>query len=271
MNLNDENNPYDRNELIFCLECNKPLQQITQKHLNKCCGITVEMYKQKHVGCKLRTDWHKYKIQQLNSRFKSGDNSPMKNPKHFKKMLESQLLAVQNADYRKRVSERQKLKNNNPNFSKNWIGRHHTLESINKIRDAQILQRKRKGLSNLFKPNFNIKACELFDLISSLTNTDIQHGMNVGEYNIVELGYWVDGYDKENNIVYEFDEPRHFNKDGTLKAQDVIRQNNIEKYLDCKFIRLNESHIEHIDSMRDVVDKLIEITKTNGSSKIYFE
>ena len=44
-----------------------------------------------------------------------------------------------------------------------------------------------------------------------------------------------------------------------------------EKYLDCKFIRLNESHIEHIDSMRDVVDKLIEITKTNGSSKIYFE
>jgi hypothetical protein len=44
-----------------------------------------------------------------------------------------------------------------------------------------------------------------------------------------------------------------------------------EKYLNCKFIRLNESHIEHIDSMRDVVDKLIEITKTDGSSKIYFE
>jgi DNA repair exonuclease SbcCD ATPase subunit len=28
--------------------------------------------------------------------------------------------------------------------------------------------------------------------------------------------------------------------------------------------------ISHIDSMRDVVDKLIEITKTNGNSKIYY-
>ena len=72
---------------------------------------------------------------------------------------------------------------------------------------------------------------------------------------------------KEYNIVFEFDEPNHFNKDGTLKDRYLIRQKHIEDYLHCTFIRLN---ISHIDSMRDVVDKLIEITKTNGNSKIYY-
>jgi hypothetical protein len=268
MSVDIKENPYDRNDVIVCLECNKKFRQITQKHLDKCCGITVDMYKQKHIGCKLRNNWHTYKIQQLNSINKSGDKNPMKNPVHLKTMIDAQLIAVQDVNYRKRVSERQKLKNNNPNFSKNWVGRKHKQESIDKIRDTQILQRARKGLSNKFKPNFNTDACKLFDFIALKTNTTIIHGLNGGEYNIKELGYWVDGYDKDNNIVYEFDEKRHFNKDGTLNKRDIIRQNNIEKYLGCKFIRLNESHI---DSMRDVVDKLIEITKTNGNSKIYFE
>jgi hypothetical protein len=261
-------NPYDRNELITCLECNKQLRQITQKHLIKCSGITIEIYKQKHSNCKLRTDWHSFKIQQLNSKHKSGASNPMKNLVHLTKMKECQLLAVQKQEYRDKVSRRQKLCNNNPNFSKTWLGRKHKKESIDKMRNTQILRRARKGLSNKFKPNFNLDACIIFDMIAKMTNTYIMHGMNGGEYNITELGYWVDGYDKENNIVYEFDEPRHFNKDGALNERDVVRQKNIEDYLHCTFIRLNESHIE---SMRDVVDKLIEITKTNGSSKISFE
>ena len=267
MNINIKNNTFDRNELITCLECNKKLRQITQKHLNKCSGITVKSYKETHKECKLRTDWHTYKIQQLNSKLKSGDASPMKNPKHLKKMKERQLLAVQTPEYRKRVSDRQKLKNNNPNFSKNWIGRKHKPESIDKIRTTQILQRSRKGLSNKFSPNFNEHACTLFDKISAVTGIYIQHGMNIGEYNIAELGYWVDGYNKENNIVFEFDEPKHFKKDGTLKDRDLIRQKHIEEYLHCTFIRLT---ISHIDSMRDVVDHLVEIVKTNGNSKIYY-
>jgi len=267
MSINIETNPFDRNELITCLECNKQLRQITQKHLNKCSGITIKIYKETYKDCKLCTDWHTYKIQQLNSKIKSGNNNPMKNPEHLKKMKERQLLAVQNPEYRKRVSDRQKLNNNNPNFSKNWLGKKHKKESIDKIRNTQILQRSSKGLSNKFSPNFNTHACVLFDVIASETGIFIQHGMNIGEYNIAELGYWVDGYNKEYNIVFEFDEPNHFNKDGTLKDRDLIRQNHIEDYLHCTFIRLN---ISHIDSMRDVVDKLIEITKTNGNSKIYY-
>jgi hypothetical protein len=61
-------------------------------------------------------------------------------------------------------------------------------------------------------PNFNPVGCEVLDNISNKKNIHIQHAMNGGEFYIKELGYWVDGYDKENNIVYEFDEKYHFFK-----------------------------------------------------------
>jgi very-short-patch-repair endonuclease len=52
------------------------------------------------------------------------------------------------------------------------------------------------------------------------------------------LGYWVDGYDKEKNVVIEIDEKQHFDINGNLLEKDIRRQKEIEKYLDCKFIRL---------------------------------
>ena len=60
--------------------------------------------------------------------------------------------------------------------------------------------------------------------------------MNGGEYYIEELGYWLDGYDKENNIAYEFDEKYHETQ--KQKEKDIIRQNDIEQYLKCSFIRI---------------------------------
>ncbi|MCK9445483.1 hypothetical protein M0Q50_01150 [bacterium] len=85
-------------------------------------------------------------------------------------------------------------------------------------------------------PNFNKDACKLFDDISLKEGIHIQHAMNGGEFYIKELGYWVDGYDKENNIVYEFDEKHHNNK----LEKDLIRQIEIQNKLDCKFIRIEE-------------------------------
>jgi len=63
--------------------------------------------------------------------------------------------------------------------------------------------------------------------------------MNGGEFHIKELGYWVDGYDNENNVVYEYDERHHFI--GTeLKERDIIRQEEIVNFLGCKFIRIKD-------------------------------
>ena len=89
-------------------------------------------------------------------------------------------------------------------------------------------------------PSYNKKACEIFDEISKENNITIQHAMNGGEYYIKELGYWLDGYDELNNTVYEYDEKHHFIK-GVLKEKDIIRQNEIEKHLNCKFIRIKYS------------------------------
>ena len=83
-------------------------------------------------------------------------------------------------------------------------------------------------------PSFNKEACKLFDDIMIKDGIFIQHAMNGGEYYIKELGYWLDGYDKENNVAYEFDEEYHKYK----KERDLKRQQEIEKFLGCSFIRI---------------------------------
>jgi len=98
--------------------------------------------------------------------------------------------------------------------------------SINKYNGNQVI------------PSFNSLACDIFNNIMINENVYIQHAMNGGEYYIAELGYWLDGYDKDNNIVYEYDEKHHFDKYGNLLEKDIIRQNEIEIFLFCKFIRI---------------------------------
>lgn len=88
-------------------------------------------------------------------------------------------------------------------------------------------------------PNYNEKSIPVIEQkAKELGITDLQHAENGGEFHIKELGYWVDGYSKEKNIVIEYDERHHFNKDGTLKERDAIRQKEIENHLGCQFIRI---------------------------------
>jgi very-short-patch-repair endonuclease len=46
--------------------------------------------------------------------------------------------------------------------------------------------------------------------------------------------YRIDGYDSKNNIAYEIDEPEH----RYCREQDGIRQERIEKLLNCSFVRI---------------------------------
>lgn len=91
-------------------------------------------------------------------------------------------------------------------------------------------------------PHYNRSACQHFDQLAKQTGTQIQHAENGGEFHIKDLGYWVDGYDAENNIVYEFDEKHHF-RNGELRPKDIQRQTEIEQHLNCKFIRIKESEL----------------------------
>ena len=99
---------------------------------------------------------------------------------------------------------------------------------------------KLKLIDKKFHPPYSKKGCEYFNMLMEKTGTNIQHAENGGEYYIEELGYWVDGYDEENNVVYEWDDPGHF-IGNELREKDKKRQKEIEEFLGCKFIRIKQS------------------------------
>lgn len=113
------------------------------------------------------------------------------------------------------------------------------LEKMKLSARIRVAKQLEKSITNggQITPFYNPKGCQYFNQMMLETNTFIQHAENGGEYHIKELGYWVDGYDKENNIVYEYDEKHHFDKDGKLNKKDVQRQKEIEEFLKCKFVR----------------------------------
>lgn len=53
-------------------------------------------------------------------------------------------------------------------------------------------------------------------------------------------GYFVDGYDIHNNIVYEIDEFFHYLKNEELRPKDLLRQKRITGALKCNFIRIKD-------------------------------
>ena len=105
-----------------------------------------------------------------------------------------------------------------------------------RISQLKYISKKLALNGNKMVPHFNIYACEVFDKISELKNINIQHALNGGEFYIQELGYWVDGYDEKNNVVYEYYEHEHNKK---IK-RDLIRENEIKSYLNCDFKIIKE-------------------------------
>ena len=84
-----------------------------------------------------------------------------------------------------------------------------------------------------------VAAAKILDINETqiLNNIEIEKGITIErQYKII--GYFADGYDKENNVVYEVDEKHHLNK--KEKARDIQRQQNIINELGCEFIRIED-------------------------------
>lgn len=150
-----------------------------------------------------------------------------------------------------------KIRNNLPNvdgINNPFYGKHHnrkTKEIISQIHKGKIISAEHIKIVRLcflerlkqthknFHPSYSKNACKIIDEYGKQNGYNFQHAMNGGEYHIKELGYWVDGYDKNKNVVIEIDEQRHFDFDGYLKNKDKKRMDEIIKHLQCKFLRFN--------------------------------
>lgn len=84
-------------------------------------------------------------------------------------------------------------------------------------------------------PRFNPKACDAIDKLGEEMGLHFQHAKNGGEIRL-DIGYWVDGYCKTDNIVVEYFEPWH-NK---AEERDLWRLNEIQGFLGCRIILIKE-------------------------------
>jgi hypothetical protein len=130
-------------------------------------------------------------------------------------------------DFRKRCSERQ-------------MGRKLADDTRRKMRISKInyIIKENGGIC----PMFNKDAINYFSALETKRNWNGHYAAKEsGEYYLQELGYFVDYYEPNLNVVIEYDEPRHYYADGELRPRDKKRMKEIISHLHCKFYRYNES------------------------------
>lgn len=125
-----------------------------------------------------------------------------------------------------------KLKGRVPGF----INKSHSRETKLKMRLKRIEDMDKKYTLGWTSPNYNKKACKLFEEINKEMSWNGQHAEHVGEFKI--LGYFLDFYEPTLNIAIEFDEKRHENP--KQKKRDMEKQQIITEALGCKFYRIKQ-------------------------------
>lgn len=124
------------------------------------------------------------------------------------------------------------------NISKSQIGRTRSSETRRKMRLAKIKYIIEQNGS--IAPRYNKRACEYFDKIEKEKGWNGLYASKNGEFFVRHLGYFVDYYEPTQNIIVEYDEPKHYNIDNSLKKRDNERMMEIVEYLKCNFFRYNE-------------------------------
>ena len=119
-----------------------------------------------------------------------------------------------------------------------WFGKHHSdiTKQLMRIRACKYLQSIRATPCR-----YNKKSISVLESIAKEHSWNIQHAENGGEF-YTGIGYFVDAYDKDKNVVLEYDEPVHYidAENNVLREKDVKRQQRIIDYLHCEYWRYNE-------------------------------
>lgn len=176
----------------------------------------------------------------------SGENNPMfgrESAMKGKKHKDVSLDKMSKSQKGKKVSKEGRV-----NMSKSRIEYYKTNDGIMKGKKHSDVSKSKMRLSrikwiedtknngNPIYPCYNKSSIKILEEYSTLNNLNIQHAENGGEFFIKELGYWLDGYDIDKNIVVEFNEKHHKYK----LDRDIKRRNIIMKFLKCEFHIINE-------------------------------
>ena len=145
-------------------------------------------------------------------------------------------LSIANMGHTDSKKTRQKKRISMMGANNPFYGKFHT-EKTKKIIRLKFHKRMQEkyGIDGAC-PMYNPSACNTIDIYGKENGYKFQHALNGGEFYIKELGYWVDGYDKQKNVVIEYYESHHKKQ----VKRDSIRIREIKNVLGCKIIILKE-------------------------------
>jgi hypothetical protein len=132
-----------------------------------------------------------------------------------------------------------------------FTGRKHKEVSKTKIRASTLayIENARGPL----RVRYSTKACRYIEFLNSRFGWQLQHAENGGEVRVCD--YFLDGYDAELNIAFEYDERKHYSdvQANLLCERDINRMRSIREELGCRFIRYNEQ----LNLLYEIEDNLI--------------
>ena len=153
---------------------------------------------------------------------------------HWRKIRKGQFAGGKHPMYGKHHSAKtiEKIKENMPDMSgdKNPSKRP---EVRKKLRLKAIERMNRQNVV----PSYNENSIPIIENYGKENGYNFQHATNGGEVQVI--GYFVDGYDKEKNVVIEYYEKWHKRQ----IERDERRKQEIVDFLNCKFIILKETKV----------------------------
>ncbi len=108
----------------------------------------------------------------------------------------------------------------------------HSKKSLQIMRESQI--KYMKEVKNINVPSIGRNEKQILDNIEKENNIKL-----LRQYSVI--GYFLDGYDEKNNVVYEINEIHHFDFNKTYTNRHIERKNNIIKHLKCIWIDIKDA------------------------------
>ena len=163
-----------------------------------------------------------------------------------KKMSESTKKKMSEKRIGKRLSKitKQKLSDKKIGNKNPMYGNIPTEEYREKLRNGQLRRLEKQGISISYNP----KACKFIDELNKKQGWNLQHALNGGEIKL--CGYSLDGYDKDRNIIFEYDE-KHHRYEKFIKKDKIRQKNLIEIIKPNKFLRYDEWNDKIYDVLAD--------------------